>query len=491
MRENIIRNPGAETGDMTDWIVPVSNSWVVDLVNLTPLNGCSSFMGQPRSGSHFFGECPANPTMMYQIIYLTIGEIYSVSLWAANPQGNAKSIKLSIGNNVLIYKTSIPKIYTQYTTTFTATNAVEILQIIGTAPEPGSVNIDDISVVSLAPTTIPTAIPTFQPSSIISIRNSLVVYIPVEDDIINKSDTDLTVVNYGARLTSDRNDKNNQAFLLDGNSKVEIQYKSALDSGIKEVTMSAWVKFDTIADDQRIIDIGSSYCSEHPGAMIRTAGNQFLHEKTCIGGACEISNLSNTIIEINKWYHIVSVTNGQTAKLYINGVLDHEINDPRPGCDLSSYHSIFLGYNQYLNGEFLKGALDEIAIWHRSLSENEIRGLFDGIIDIHAFSNLSPTIIPTISPSHDNCQKTSFLPTIQYSNIPSPVSSVNNIKDLIFSAICPRGNLIKEPVSLDQNGDIRNDWICEYADGTIDVCYSNGSTTLSCVGLTTLHNNIN
>ena len=39
------------------------------------------------------------------------------------------------------------------------------------------------------------------------------------------------------------------------------------------------IKFNSLSSNQRIIDAGSSGCGDHPGHMIRTNGNQIMHEK--------------------------------------------------------------------------------------------------------------------------------------------------------------------------------------------------------------------
>ncbi len=59
-----------------------------------------------------------------------------------------------------------------------------------------------------------------------------------------------------------------------------------------------------------------------------------------------------------------------------------------------------------------------------------------------------------------------------------PGSTENKIE--FRSDICKKGPLLKPPIHLDINGDGKEDWICEYTNGTIEICYSDGGTELHC-----------
>ena len=51
------------------------------------------------------------------------------------------------------------------------------------------------------------------------------------------------------------------------------------------------------------------------------------------------------------------------------------------------------------------------------------------------------------------------------------------------SDICKKGLLLKPPINTDTNNDGKEDWICEYTNGTIEICYSDGGTELTCKSL--------
>lgn len=291
-----------------------------------------------------------------------------------------------------------------------------------------------------------------------SIYDDLVVYIPVDGDPSNKSNFQLQTVVTNAVLAADRNGKLESAYYFDGSSKIEIQYDPVLNFGTKDITMMVWVKFNTFDHAQRIIDGGSSWCSTHPGYMFRTSGNRILQEKTCNGGSgCEISNESNAALAINQWYHIITVLqNGQSPKIYINGVLDKEGSDPSPACDASfGSNHIYLGFNQYLyqdngNGEFLNGYLDEIAIWHRALNASEVQQLYNSPITT---ISLLPTSVPT--------------------SVLTPESPTK---------FCTKDGIVGAYDYVDWNGDGKVDIVCSHYDYTKEVYLSTGTNEMQCIG---------
>lgn len=91
--------------------------------------------------------------------------------------------------------------------------------------------------------------------------------------------------------------------------------------------------------------------------------------------------LSNIIINTNTWYHATAVISKQdsSAKLYINGQFDNEMTFDNTvnyvGSDPMSIGRIYY-LGQTWSGFY--GAIDDIHIYNRALSECEIKELFTG-----------------------------------------------------------------------------------------------------------------
>lgn len=84
------------------------------------------------------------------------------------------------------------------------------------------------------------------------------------------------------------------------------------------------------------------------------------------------SPITNTVFEANKWYHVVFTYDGSYARAYINGSLDNSTafsgslySNPTESLSLGKADQNFTGI------------LDEVRIYNRALSEDEIRMLYN------------------------------------------------------------------------------------------------------------------
>jgi hypothetical protein len=81
-----------------------------------------------------------------------------------------------------------------------------------------------------------------------------------------------------------------------------------------------------------------------------------------------------THLVVNQWYHFAAVYSGDTAELYINGVSCNEV--PFVGATVNnSPHRFLIGTFAYGSSEgyHFKGLIDEVAIYRRALSPEEVQ----------------------------------------------------------------------------------------------------------------------
>jgi len=98
-------------------------------------------------------------------------------------------------------------------------------------------------------------------------------------------------------------------------------------------------------------------------------GKGFFFIFSCTGGAVQAYKYGD-IMDINKWYHLVATydtTNG--LKAYVNGTL--EASASANGGIKSTNKALFIGARNGLYN-FFNGIIDEVAIYNRSLSADEI-----------------------------------------------------------------------------------------------------------------------
>jgi len=84
------------------------------------------------------------------------------------------------------------------------------------------------------------------------------------------------------------------------------------------------------------------------------------------------NNLSfHTGIDSSQWNSIVVVWNGTQSACYVNGRLIWTNSLPSPGA-LSSTHRFYVGADPYASWDYYNGQLDDIRIYNRALSSNEV-----------------------------------------------------------------------------------------------------------------------
>lgn len=82
---------------------------------------------------------------------------------------------------------------------------------------------------------------------------------------------------------------------------------------------------------------------------------------------------SKTEFELNKWYHVAVVYDGNTIKLYVNGELDGQTDAPRGPINLAGNgkNIFYIGYSA--GGRKFNGIISEVRVWKKALNQTEIQ----------------------------------------------------------------------------------------------------------------------
>jgi len=143
----------------------------------------------------------------------------------------------------------------------------------------------------------------------------------------------------------------------------------------QNVTLSVWMYAPKDGTNRCIIckgGVGGNFPFGPYGLWIHVAGTIYFE----IANSTNRSQtfISNPSWNANTWYHIVGVANGTNTSIYLNGNLID--TNPRIISTLSSVsNNLWIGSGLGSVDEF-NGTIDEVAIWNRSLSANEIKELF-------------------------------------------------------------------------------------------------------------------
>ena len=101
-------------------------------------------------------------------------------------------------------------------------------------------------------------------------------------------------------------------------------------------------------------------------------------------------DVANATPSRNKWYHIAIVIDGNKLSLYINGAKKGQLTSPNYS-GLSNFGNLEFGHTS--NNEWWMGGLDEIRIWSKALTREEIRANMSSPIHMPA---LQPDLLAYI-----------------------------------------------------------------------------------------------
>ncbi|MCF8318428.1 MAG: leucine-rich repeat domain-containing protein, partial [Haliscomenobacter sp.] len=231
--------------------------------------------------------------------------------------------------------------------------------------------------ISLSIKTMAQTIPSYVPT------NGLVGWWPFNGNANDESGNGNHGTVNGATLTSDRNGKANAAFNF-SNNYIIIPDNPSL-SGFSNITISGWINTQTFPSENNLLSgiVTKWYGQLNCGKSSDNYGIWVNSNKTISVGTNNYQFYpTNTINSINKiqtsWEHFTFIhTSTGGGLLYINGEL---ISSNKLGGDIcASKNPIYFGCDNFSGSlnRFFNGKLDDIAIWNRALSENEIKSLYN------------------------------------------------------------------------------------------------------------------
>lgn len=191
----------------------------------------------------------------------------------------------------------------------------------------------------------------------------------------------------GATLTTDRFGISNSAYSFDGTTNyIEVLDDNSLDL-INSFTISAWVNIPDYSyaytpDPLRTI-IGKPRPQGGSGYNLNSISLPANSKKYSAGLNNQISNMvvaSNDSITLNTWNYITATYDGTTCRLFRNNLL---ITSSTFSISLlNSSNSLFFGKEFVANNimaRWFKGKLDDIGIWNRALTQQEITDLYNAV----------------------------------------------------------------------------------------------------------------
>ncbi len=238
-----------------------------------------------------------------------------------------------------------------------------------------------ISVSNLTNTISVNCLVSVVPAPIDSLKLGLLAYYPFNNSAADMSGNGYNGINNGATPVADRNGVANAAYYFNGtNSNIDLGDVNALRLNNTDYTINVWINSSQLSSDIASVVLCKRSNTAYGYALSITGSLQSRGAGLVSygpGGGFDSFWGVNRITP-GKWYMITimySLADHQ-AKSYINGVYDNESDNSMasPNSDASFY----IGSDNPDNGSyyFFNGNLDDIRIYNRKLSANELSKLY-------------------------------------------------------------------------------------------------------------------
>lgn len=223
----------------------------------------------------------------------------------------------------------------------------------------------------------------------LELQEGLIAHYPFDGNANDASGNGLHGwVAYGVTLTVDRFGLPDRAYSFDGlQGYITIDDPEEIlnfNATTQSYSISCWV-YLTERYGTFLIDRGSN----QPSPSSFTLVDHFTGNRFYVGAwsSANVGVFSETVPKLNEWYHLVMVTNTEEIRLFVNGEEEHdtsvhpEISDHFPSDFQSTKTNETarnIGRSMPGNSAYLNGKIDDIRIYNRALTEDEVHALFIG-----------------------------------------------------------------------------------------------------------------
>lgn len=214
----------------------------------------------------------------------------------------------------------------------------------------------------------------FQVSSQIPL-DSLIGYWPLNGNANDLSGNMNNGNVFGAVLAIDRFGNSNSSYFFDG---IDDKIVCSTDNyGVTSVvSVSAWMRADT-GNYPCLVDKYDPNFDRGYVLRLRAFGNACFEGRD--GNSVFVSAASDPDLYMQKWHHLVGITDHNVWKIWVDNVLLDSIDDNHSSVDLQNNVSLIFGALSIpANGNYryFQGWLDDIRIYKKVLTPQEITALY-------------------------------------------------------------------------------------------------------------------
>jgi hypothetical protein len=177
----------------------------------------------------------------------------------------------------------------------------------------------------------------------------------------------------GARLTTDRFGTADRAYSFDGGAHIEVPHAPQLNF-TGGFSIGAWVRLRGSQQNYTGLIAKGPEGTEYPGYMLLIMQGNVVGTATGQPTYIVLNGQSN--LNDGNWHYVVLTTNAVTkvVSLYVDGVLERAEAKSNLVLNFTSERPLFIGVERNRINYF-RGEIDDIRIFNRALSENEVEKL--------------------------------------------------------------------------------------------------------------------
>jgi hypothetical protein len=211
---------------------------------------------------------------------------------------------------------------------------------------------------------------------VVAPSKGLVAYFPFKSNVNDASGNSHNGTAGGTSYTTDING-GNTAYSLSGiTDKIVIPHSTALN--LTTFTFCVWINLKQYSVDWNfgsvILAKYDRFNVDGPALTITQTGK--IHLRLHMHGNTNLSLTSDCSININKWYFVSAVYDGSYMELYLNGIQVVASNGNQIGYSTANTTDLLIGNASDFTNEYFNGSIDEVRIYNRALTSDEIQNVY-------------------------------------------------------------------------------------------------------------------
>jgi hypothetical protein len=217
------------------------------------------------------------------------------------------------------------------------------------------------------------------------ITSGLVIDIPLDDNIPLEKVTNITGIIDGVTPTYNRKNEANKAMLFNGADSTKIDFGAISNASFpnNEFTISCWVYVTDTSKTLAVLSKRNAFSpfeyslDNHFNRQGFTLDNWVANGGGTIYGIDPLK--ASAPVLLNSWHHIVYVADGAELKCYNDGVIQSQTDIKTINTSFSqTAASLIIGNGgAYGKEHYFTGAIDDIKMYNRALSEDDVKELYN------------------------------------------------------------------------------------------------------------------